>query len=435
MKITEEQAIQLSPDPKSTKAGQKLATPAKWVKREVHEAALWGDCQGSGKNPYRTMIDLTNIAFKCSCPSRKFPCKHGLGLLFLYIKSPEIFNQQTDLAEPVAEWLDKRNQREEKKKEKESKPVDKEAQAKRIEKRTKKVAAGINEINLWMEDLVRTGIATVPQQSYELVSKIKPRMIDAQAPGLAARLDRMSQLNFFKEGWQTDLLREVSITYLLTTAYQNRETLSPDWQKEIQTLIGFNIQKNEVLAEPAVSDHWLVLATHSEMVDRLTVEKVWLYGKKNNKFALLLSFYAQQQTAPQVFLSGSVLDADLCFYPGVASRRALIKTQRKTLDFFMPAAISDLENFYDQVSQDIAANPFTTDRPFLIDAVRICYSEEEWFLKDKNEQVIPIENADEEGWQLMAGSFGLPMKAFVVYRQEKIKIHSIMLDSGKLISI
>lgn len=435
MKITEEQAIQLSPDAKSTKAGQKLATPAKWVKREVHEEALWGDCQGSGKNPYRTMIDLTNIAFKCSCPSRKFPCKHGLGLLFLYLKSPEIFTQQTNLAEPVEEWLNKRNQREEKKKEKEAKPVDEKAQAKRLEKRNEKVAAGISEINLWMEDLVRTGIATVPQQSYDLVSKIKPRMVDAQAPGLAARLDRMTQINFFQEGWQADLLREVATTYLITTAYQNRETLSSDWQKEIHTLVGFNIQKNEVLAEPAVRDHWLVLATQHEVVDKLTVEKVWLYGKKNNKFGLLLSFYAQQQMAPKVFLSGSVLDADLCFYPGVAVRRALIKEQRKTLDFFMPDAIADLEDFYDQVSQDIAMNPFTLDRPFLIDAVQICYSEEKWFLKDKNKQVIRLENSDEEGWQMMAASFGLPVKAFVVYSQGKIEIRSIILKSGKLTSI
>lgn len=435
MKITEEQAIQLSPDASSTKAGQKLATPAKWVKREVHEKAIWGDCQGSGKNPYRTMIDLTNIAFKCSCPSRKFPCKHGLGLLFLYIKSPEIFNQQSELAELVEEWLNKRNQREVKKKEKESKPVDAKAQAKRLEKRSQKVEGGISEINLWLEDLVRTGIASVPQQAYDLVSKIKPRMVDAQAPGLAARLDRMSQINFFKEGWQTELLREVSTTYLITTAYKNRETLSPDWQKEIRSLIGFNIQKNEVLAEPAVADQWLVLSTHSEVLDKLTVEKVWLYGKKNKKIALLLSFYARQQVAPKVFLSGSVLDADLCFYPGVGVRRALIKEERKTLDFFMPEAQPDLEAFYDQVSQDVSKNPFTLDRPFLIDKVKVCHADHKWYLQDKDQHTIVLENSDEEGWQMMAASFGRPVKAFVVYQQGKIAIRSIITDEHGLVSI
>nr|WP_279163542.1 SWIM zinc finger family protein [Rhodococcus erythropolis] len=27
------------------------------------------------------MVDLRGPAYKCSCPSRKFPCKHALGLL------------------------------------------------------------------------------------------------------------------------------------------------------------------------------------------------------------------------------------------------------------------------------------------------------------------------------------------------------------------
>ena len=48
------------------------------------DAALWGLCQGSGSKPYQTAIDLTEPAFKCSCPSRKFPCKHALGLMLLF---------------------------------------------------------------------------------------------------------------------------------------------------------------------------------------------------------------------------------------------------------------------------------------------------------------------------------------------------------------
>ena len=108
MEITENQILQLSPDASSTKAGKKLATPAKWVERAAHAKALWGACQGSGKNPYTTMVDTVNIAFKCSCPSRKFPCKHALGLLFLYAQSPTEFQQASELADHVATWIGKR---------------------------------------------------------------------------------------------------------------------------------------------------------------------------------------------------------------------------------------------------------------------------------------------------------------------------------------
>jgi len=52
------------------------------------DAVIWGECQGSGAKPYQVQIALAEPAFKCSCPSRKFPCKHGLGLLLIYATSP-----------------------------------------------------------------------------------------------------------------------------------------------------------------------------------------------------------------------------------------------------------------------------------------------------------------------------------------------------------
>ena len=93
MQLTQDQILQLAPDAASAKAGTQLATTAKWTQRNAHPAALWGDCQGSGSKPYLTMVDLGNMAFKCSCPSRKFPCKHGLGLLLLYAAQANSFTQ------------------------------------------------------------------------------------------------------------------------------------------------------------------------------------------------------------------------------------------------------------------------------------------------------------------------------------------------------
>ena len=100
LNLTEEQIIQLAPDAASVKAGKGLATRAKWVLLEHSDRAIWGHCQGSGKTPYQTVIDTKNVAFKCSCPSRKFPCKHGLGLLFLYAAQAEQFKEADE-----PEWV------------------------------------------------------------------------------------------------------------------------------------------------------------------------------------------------------------------------------------------------------------------------------------------------------------------------------------------
>ena len=76
-----------------------------------------GALPGKRENLYQTVIDLNDIAFKCSCPSRKFPCKHGLGLLLLYARQPDQFTQAKS-REWVTAWLAKRTEKAEKKEQK-----------------------------------------------------------------------------------------------------------------------------------------------------------------------------------------------------------------------------------------------------------------------------------------------------------------------------
>ncbi len=77
--LTTEQILALAPDTASAKAARPLAAARAWLQVARNGATLWGECQGSAKDPYRTQIDLSEPAFRCSCPSRKFPCKHGSG--------------------------------------------------------------------------------------------------------------------------------------------------------------------------------------------------------------------------------------------------------------------------------------------------------------------------------------------------------------------
>ena len=81
---TPEHVLSLAPDASSRKAATRLSHPAPWSVTGSDDAALWGQCQGSGGSPYRTVVDLSGPAYQCSCPSRKFPCKHALGLLLLW---------------------------------------------------------------------------------------------------------------------------------------------------------------------------------------------------------------------------------------------------------------------------------------------------------------------------------------------------------------
>lgn len=72
-RFTVDQVKSLAPDSAAFNSGQGLADMRHWVGLGSNDAALWGECKGSGKEPYKTRIDLSNNGSACTCPSRKFP--------------------------------------------------------------------------------------------------------------------------------------------------------------------------------------------------------------------------------------------------------------------------------------------------------------------------------------------------------------------------
>ena len=129
MNLTLEQVAEMAPDSASAAAGKKLMGVKHWPELGRSTEALWGKCQGSAV--YQVKVDLSNLGYHCSCPSRKFPCKHVLGLLMLTAQSPEAVTEQT-APDWVDDWLTKRRAREEKaaapRKEAAAAPVDEKAE-------------------------------------------------------------------------------------------------------------------------------------------------------------------------------------------------------------------------------------------------------------------------------------------------------------------
>ena len=104
--------LDLAPDESSRRSGAGLGRPAPWRGAGVAGDVLWGLCAGSGKNPYQVVVDLSGPAYKCSCPSRKFPCKHALGLLLNWANGA--LPEESAPADFAAGWLAERRARAEK---------------------------------------------------------------------------------------------------------------------------------------------------------------------------------------------------------------------------------------------------------------------------------------------------------------------------------
>jgi hypothetical protein len=62
------------------------------------------------------------------------------------------------------------------------------AAAKRATVRVERVSAGLEELDRWLSDQVRGGLAGFERTGYYHVDHMAARMVDAQAPGVASLL-------------------------------------------------------------------------------------------------------------------------------------------------------------------------------------------------------------------------------------------------------
>lgn len=416
--LTEEQILTLAPDEASKKSGKDLANPAKWVSKGANEQALWGEAQGSGSKPYQTQVDLGSIAFKCSCPSRKFPCKHGLGLMLFYARQQNSFTE-TEAPAWVTDWLSKRAEKEEKKAIQEEKPVDEAAQAKRQQARQSKVADGIEELTLWLKDIVRNGILTMPDKGFSWFDNMAKRMVDAQAPGLANMVRSLGETNFYAEGWQSHFMNQLVSIYLLIEGYKNSSQLDVALQQDIRNWIGFTQNQDELKEKPGITDTWLVLSKQSTETDTITTERNWLYGTESNQYALVLQFLVRGQGAQWSFTPGMFVQAELVFFPAVSALRAIVKRQIAT------GAVNNFNSFsnWQQVTATettlSSAMPVRSERPFIVQQLKPVQYNQQWWLQDAMHNMMQLKNEQRYIWKLLSLGGGAALDMAVIGREDQ----------------
>src|SRR5215831_19196768 len=107
MSLTLERIEALAPDQASLAAARKLLKPASWPTLAEGEGLVWGECKGSGATPHRVVANEADAAYKCTCPSRKFPCKHALALMWVRADKSAAFAAAT-VPDWVKDWLSRR---------------------------------------------------------------------------------------------------------------------------------------------------------------------------------------------------------------------------------------------------------------------------------------------------------------------------------------
>ena len=421
MHYSAEQIIALAPDAASAKAGRSLATPGKWQNVGQDERALWGECQGSGARPYQTVIDLSEPAFKCSCPSRKFPCKHALGLFLLIANQPAAGN--TTVPAWAAEWLAKRDSQAQRRsdaaKKAEEEP-DEATLARRASQRVKrsldreaKVVAGLRELELWLRDLLRHGLASAQTRSFDYWEQMAARLIDAQAPGVARRVRDLSRLPQSGDDWTEQLLAKVSSLFLLLKAYERIEILPATAQADVRSAIGWTYKEDELPDENVVADEWLVLGQRTTGEESLRVRRTWLQGQRTAKGALVLDFAAPGQHLAVDLLPGTTVEAELIFYPSNYPLRAVLRKRVNTTRSLKgPDGYPSTDQLLMTYADVLALNPWLEAIPAPLQTVVAVRRGEQWFARDTNGRLLSLKRDSVSGWKLLALSGGYPITIF-----------------------
>lgn len=405
MVLTPDSILALAPDDGSASSARSLATPTRWPVLNSPGGVLWGHCQGSGKTPYLTAVDLDGLVSRCSCPSRKFPCKHGLALLLLSVSHADSFG--VDLApESIQTWLQDREQRAGQKVEQETaavrKDVDPAAQARRRAARERKVSGGLAGLEIFLQDLMRDGLAHAGARSYTDWDTQAARLVDAQAPGAARQVRRIPELL----GDPAALLAHLAHLHLLCEAWTRRETLEGDQQADLRAALGFPLNQTDLPG--ANRARWDVLGQITlRGDDDLTTRRTWL--RHDEQSALLLDFAAAGRPLPPGLPVGQSVEAEVCLAPSAAPQRAVIRGEVGGAAPLTPVASVTLETLLDTHAQALALNPWRERTAHLLGPVWLLPG---WQLVDEGGQALPLSGDERLLLGLLARSAGQPVTVF-----------------------
>lgn len=289
--ITSMYVDSLAPNAAAVKNGQGLVRKKSFVQlhRTEDGTLLFGQCSGSGKTPYVCSVDFVapeSPVFRCTCPSRQFPCKHTLGLLYAYAEG------QNFSVAPVPEDIAAKREKAEKREENKSKQAleGKESRPKKINKSAlkKKIHTQLEGLDLLEKlvlSLVRGGLSAIDSKTLKSIQEHVKQLGNYYLSGAQIELRRFALL------LGNDRNREESYTYAM-----EQLTRLHAFIKKGRAYLMARAEDPELALDPGSTiDEWL---GHAWQLSELKE-----YGlTKEGAELLQLSFYSIDDPARQEYV-------------------------------------------------------------------------------------------------------------------------------------
>jgi hypothetical protein len=475
MALTLSKIEEIAPDQGSLAAARKLLKAQSWPTLASDDAGLmWGECQGSGSSPYRVVVSELDLGYKCTCPSRKFPCKHTLALMWMRAENRPFGKQERPAW--VNDWLARRRgpansskansskAKSSKADADESKPkasiaaADAEvasdpknearAAAQRERSRAEREAsilAGLEQLDLWIIDQVGRGLVGFQAVASDQCRLLARRLADAKASGLAGRVERLpADLFGLPEPMRADfLIEKLGELHLIAEAYRRQSELPEAMRADVRLTVGWTMTREALLAEPQalrVRDRWMVLATVNEVQpDKLRRLETWLARMSEGegpRFAALIDFVpASVGTVATTHSPGETFEAELAFYPACVPLRAV------TVERFgdtvtgdrWPAPPDDLAAALDDYDAKLAAKPWLGDWPVAVrDAIVVRQHDGLVLTRAEGGSPLPIKAKDDDMILPLVGVAGID--AFGLWDGRRLDLKFAETPLGRWVS-
>lgn len=427
----------IAPDQASLQAARKLLKPAVWSELSVDGAGLaWGECQGSGATPYRTVISESDVGYKCTCPSRKFPCKHSLALMWLRVEGKVSFEAR-QAPEWVQDWVRRRRSAtkpeagadvDDKGEPRRAKNIalsaaeetdapDPKAEARAAAARERSrldreaaVTAGLDDLDQWLTDQMEAGLGAFAANPGKACRLIAQRLVDAKAGGLANRMDELPVYLYTLPDALRPVAaaRELGQIHLLAEAWRRQESLSAELRADLRREIGWSATREALLADESaqrVTGVWRVFATLEEtQQDRLRRIETWMWREspgEGSRFAVLIDFVPiAGGAARSPWVVGERLQGTLLFYPSPIPLRAimgelLVPGQMCSDVLALPEA--GLEAAWQSWESALAIRPWLHTWPMQFRGVQIRRNGQQYYLTSLEAEItLPILPAQAE---------------------------------------
>jgi hypothetical protein len=271
--------------------------------------------------------------------------------------------------------------------------------------RIERMRRGAQALDLWMEDLVRGGLASLEEQDpWEAQAA---RLVDAQAPGLASRVRRMGTIVGSGPDWPDRLLSQLGRLALLTRALDKLEELPEPLQHDVRQLAGIPVREAEVeqIGERVVDD-WIVLAQETDDDDRLSSQRSWLWGIASGRRALHLQFVPSGGDFAEEIERGTVFRATAIFFPSAAPERVILRDRGAPAIFRGERpGVASIDAMLEDVAETLARVPWR-ERFFVALRGMIPVKQGGFWLRDAEGRGLRLRG---EPWSLFARAGGRPV--------------------------